>query len=326
MNEVQTFLFEDLSIRGAIVRLAETWQQVVAQHHYPEALRALLGEGVAATVLLATGLKGRPRVSLQLQGEGPVKLLVVQCSGSFEVRGMAQWHASRQDEPLLDSGRLAVTVDTGPQGLQMQGIVPLVGGGLDTCLEAYFRQSEQLPTRLYLRSVDNRVAGMLLQAMPAAEPDAEAFETVTALAATVTAQELTGLPAEKLLDRLFRAYTLRLFSASPVAHDCRCTAEHLARIIRMLGAAELEDLLREVGHVEITCEFCNHSFRYEDTQIAAILSGLAPRPPMHNRCCPVDAVRRDLNHVFVIASYLPLDFGAPELVTAAQVHFPPMIG
>jgi len=281
LNEVQTFVFEDLNIRGAIVRLEETWQQVVAQHHYPEALQRLLGEGVAATVLLATGLKGHPRLSLQLQGDGPVKLLVVQCSGRFEVRGMAQWRGSRQHEALLGTGRLAVNIDTGPQGLQMQGIVPLVGDGLDNCLEAYFRQSEQLPTRLYLRSVDNRVAGMLLQALPATEPDTDTFETVTALAATVTAEELAGLPAETLLERLFGAYTVRLFSASPVAHDCRCTADYLARIIRMLGAAELDDLLREIGHVEITCEFCNHSFRYDDAQVTAILAGNAPRQPMH---------------------------------------------
>jgi molecular chaperone Hsp33 len=281
LNEVQTFVFEDLSIRGAIVRLEETWQQVVAQHHYPEVLRRLLGEGVAASVLLATGLKGHPRLSLQLQGEGPVKLLLVQCSGEFEVRGMAQWRSERKDEPLLGSGRLAVNLDTGRPGQHFQGIVPLVGTQLDACLEAYFKQSEQLPTRLYLRSGATRVAGMLLQALPAKEPDDDAFETVGALAATVKPEELAGLPAAALLERLFSVYTLRLFEPRPVTHDCRCTAEHLADIVRMLGAAELDDLLRETGRVELTCEFCNRLFRYDHAQIAAILEGGAPRQPMH---------------------------------------------
>lgn len=281
MNEVQTFVFESLSIRGAIVRLEETWQQVIAQHHYPEALRRLLGEGTAATVLLATGLKGRPRISLQLQGEGPVKLLLVQCSGEFEVRGMAQWRAERQGEPLLGAGRLAVNLDTGQGGQQFQGIVPLVGNALDACLETYFKQSEQLPTRLLLRCGEARVAGLLLQALPAKQPDEDAFETIGALAATVTPEELAELPATVLLERLFGAYTLRLFKPRLVKHDCRCTAEHLARIVRMLGAAELDDLLRETGKVELTCEFCNRCFRYDDAAIAAILEGGAPQQPTH---------------------------------------------
>lgn len=283
MNEVQTFAFEDLNIRGAIVRLGETWQQVVAQHHYPEDLRRLLGEGVAATVLLATGLKGRPRISLQLQGEGPVKLLLVQCSSDLEVRGMAQWRSERRDEPLLGEGRLAVNLDMGERGQQFQGIVPLVAGGLDACLEAYFAQSEQLPTRLFLYCGENNVTGMLLQALPARDPDDEddAFKTITALAATAKPEELAGLPVATLLSRLFRSYTLRLFKPRDVTHDCRCTAEYLARVVRMLGAAELEDLLHETGCVELTCEFCNRSFRYDDADVAAILNGEAPQPPLH---------------------------------------------
>ncbi|HSG64075.1 MAG TPA: Hsp33 family molecular chaperone HslO [Gammaproteobacteria bacterium] len=281
MNEVQTFVFEELSIRGAIVRLGETWQQVVAQHHYPEALRRLLGEGIAATVLLATGLKGRPRTSLQLQGEGPVRLLLVQCSSELEVRGMAQWRSERQDEPLLGAGRLAVNLDMGELGQQFQGIVPLVGGSLDACLEAYFAQSEQLPTRLFLNCSEDRVTGMLLQALPAREPDADAFRTITALAATARPEELASLPVAALLERLFRTYTLRLFKPRAVTHDCRCTTEYLAGIVRMLGAAELDALLRETGHVELTCEFCNRSFRYDDADIAAILEGGAPQPPLH---------------------------------------------
>jgi len=281
LNEVQTFVFEDLSIRGAIVRLEETWQQVIAQHHYPEALRRLLGEGTAATVLLATGLKGQPRISLQLQGEGPVKLLLVQCSGTFEVRGMAQWRDERKEQALLGAGRLAVNVDTGQGGQQYQGIVPLVGDSLDACLEAYFKQSEQLPTRLFLSSGQARVAGLLLQALPAKAPDDEVFATIGALAATVSPQELAGLPAAVLLERLFGSYTLRLFKPRPVTHDCRCTAEHLAGILRMLGAAELDDLLRETGQVELTCEFCNRSFRYDAAAVTAVLDGGAPQQPMH---------------------------------------------
>jgi molecular chaperone Hsp33 len=281
LNEVQTFVFEDLEIRGALVRLEETWQQVLAQHHYAESLRQLLGEGIAATVLLATGLKGNPRISLQLQGDGRAKLLLVQCSSDFEVRGMAQVREGHDDEPLLGAGRLAVNLDTGENGQQFQGIVPLVGPDLHACLEAYFAQSEQLPTRLYLFSDDARVSGLLLQALPGAEEHDNAFDTVTALAMTVKGIEIAEQPAADLLEKVFADYTLRLFKPRPVTHDCRCTPEYLARIIRMLGAAEVDDLLRERGHVELTCEFCNRAFRYDDAQIEAIFEGQAPSQPLH---------------------------------------------
>jgi len=281
LNEVQTFVFEDLEIRGALVRLEETWQQVLAQHIYPEAVRRLLGEGIAATVLLATGLKGRPRVSLQLQGDGPVKLMLIQCSSELEVRGMAQWREARGDEPLLGAGRLAVNVDAGKHGQQFQGIVPLAGPELHNCLEAYFAQSEQLPTRLLLLGDDARVAGLLLQALPNAVEQTDDFETVVALAATLRAEEMAAQPAAVLLQQVFADYTLRLFAPRPVIHDCRCTSEYLAHIVRMLGVAETEDLLQERGHVELTCEFCNRSFRYDETQIAAIFAGDAPPQPVH---------------------------------------------
>ena len=101
LNEVQNFLLEGLGIRGAIVRLEETWRQVLARHHYPDDLCQLLGESLAATVLLTTGLKGATKVSLQLQGEGPVTLLLIQCSSELKVRGMAQWRDASKDEPLL---------------------------------------------------------------------------------------------------------------------------------------------------------------------------------------------------------------------------------
>jgi molecular chaperone Hsp33 len=281
LNDLQSFVFESLSIRGAIVRLDETWQQVVAQHHYPEPVERLLGDGVVATILLASGLKGHPSISLQLQGDGPIRLLLVQCSGALEVRGMAQWREDLSDEALLGDGRLAVNVDPGNHGPKYQGIVPLAGTTLDQCLEAYFDQSEQLATRIYLRCHDSGVSGLLLQALPAADDASDALETLAALAATVTGEELQRLDAETLLRRLFSGYTLRLFAPRAVAHDCRCTAEHLAGIVRMLGAAEVNDILEEQGKVELTCEFCNRSFRYDEAAIATILAGGISTPPMH---------------------------------------------
>jgi molecular chaperone Hsp33 len=275
MNEIQSFVLEDGGIRGALVRLEEAWQQVIASHEYPEAVRALLGEGVAATLLLASGLKATPRVSLQLQGEGPLKLLLVQCTDGQRVRAMASAADNGGREPLLGGGKLVVNLDTGKPNGFFQGIVPLTSTKLDECLASYFAQSAQLATRLVLRSDEPRIAGLLLQVLPGRGEGlaAAAFETAAACAATVSAEELARLPAEELLPKLFPEQSIRLFKARPVEHDCRCTPERLAGVVRMLGEEEVKSLLAEQGHVELKCEFCNRAFRYDDAQVDAILRG-----------------------------------------------------
>jgi len=275
MNEVQRFVLEDSGIRGVLVRLEETWQQVVAAHDYPPAVRALLGEGVVATLLLATGLKTTPSVSLQLQSQGPLKLLLIQCADGRRVRGLASFKAGAEGAPLLGGGKLVVNLDTGKPNGFFQGIVPLTSPKLEECLESYFAQSEQLETRLVLRSRDARVAGLLLQVLPGhgEERATDAFAAAAACAATVSAGELTALAAEELLPKLFAGQSIRLFSAHPVTHDCRCTPERLAGVVRMLGQDEVKSLLAEQGHVELKCEFCNRAFRYDDLQVDAIMRG-----------------------------------------------------
>ena len=281
MNEVQSFLLEGRGIRGAVVRLEETWLQVVAQHHYPEAVKSLLGEAIAATVLLGNGLKDMPKISIQLKGEGALKLLLIQCTGDLKVRGMARWGELQPSEPLLGHGRLSVNLDTGKENGFFQGIVPIVSEELPSCLEAYFRQSEQLPTRIFLFGSDRRVAGLMLQILPGHDSAVENFATAAALAETVSSQEIATTSCETLLPRIFSEFEIRLFKPRPVLHDCRCTPEHLASIARMLGAEELESLLVERGQVELTCEFCNRDFQYSAKDVTAILRGEAPQITVH---------------------------------------------
>lgn len=275
MNEVQGFLLEDCGLRGALVRLEETWRLVIAEHDYPPDVSKLLGEGVAAAVLLASGLKTKPSISLQLQGEGPLKLLLIQCSDTLKVRGMAHASSAPQPVPLLGAGRLVVNVDTGGRNGLFQGIVPLASERLDRCLEAYFEQSEQLPTRLVLRCTETQVSGLLLQVLPGGDElrATEEFAAAAAVAETVTSAELATLPAAELLPKVFAGRLIRLFDSKPVAHDCRCTPERLAGVLRMLGAEELNSLLVEQGHVELNCEFCNRSFRYHEHDVQTILKG-----------------------------------------------------
>jgi molecular chaperone Hsp33 len=280
LNEVQKFVLEGAGIRGALVRLEETWHNALVQHGYPRDVEQLLGESMAATVLLATGLKGTPAVSIQLQSDGPVKLLLTQCSGALQVRGLAQWREEGAGR-LLGQGRLVVNLEGSEPGRWFQGIVPLVSERLSTCLETYFYQSEQLPTRLVLRGGGQRIAGLLLQRLPGEEFDSRVFDTLAGLAATLGDAELAEQPAEHLLTRLFSEHMIRLFQARPVLYDCRCTAEYLARVVRMLGRDELDGLLAEQGQVELTCEFCNRLFRYQRPDIEAILRGATPEALLH---------------------------------------------
>lgn len=283
MNEVQGFILEDSGIRGALVRLEETWRQVIAQHQYSPQVQVLLGEGIAATVLLASGMKVKPSVSLQLQGEGALKLLVIQCADGSKVRGMAHCSSAPQALPLLGAGRLVVNLDTGRPNGFFQGIVPLTSSKLDECLEAYFRQSEQLSTRLILKSNERRVAGLLLQILPGRDEERalEAFEAAAACASTVSTAQLTELAADELLPKLFARHEIRLFGARPVLHDCRCTPERLAGVVRMLGEDEVRSLLAEQGHVELTCEFCNRTFRYDEQATRVIMRGGTKSSVLH---------------------------------------------
>ena len=175
----------------------------------------------------------------------------------------------------LGDGRLVINLDTGKPNGFFQGIVPLTSAKLEECLESYFAQSEQLETRLVLRADEQRVAGLLLQVLPGhgEERAVEAFETAAACAATVSADELTRSTAEDLLPKLFAGQAIRLFAARPVAHDCRCTPDRLAGVVRMLGADEVKSLLAEQGHVELKCEFCNRAFRYDERDVARMMQG-----------------------------------------------------
>lgn len=283
MNEVSRFVFEHLQLRGAIVRLADTWRQVIARHTYPESVRALLGEAIAATVLMKAGLKGGTRVSMQLQGDGPVGLLVTQCSEDLKVRGMAQWRGQPGgDGQLLGAGRMAVTLDPGEGRERYQGIVPLEDQSLEGCLEAYFQQSEQLATRLILRTAGSEsLSGLLLQTLPGALADDQAsFARVVAQADSISPDALRAAPTKTLLQAVFPGDVIRLFEPHPVVHDCRCTPAHLASVLRMLGAAEVESILAERGDVELTCEFCNRAFRYE-AELARALLDPTQAPTLH---------------------------------------------
>jgi molecular chaperone Hsp33 len=269
VDSLRRFLFEGLQVRGEIVRLDAAWQRVLEYQDYPPAVRAMLGEALAASVLLASTLKFDGMLTLQLQGDGPMHLLVAQCTSQGAVRGLAKWQG---ESPAGDLGvlagdaRLAITIERGPGKDRYQGIVPVVGESLSECLDSYFADSVQVPTRLWLATGGDRSAGMLLQRLPealAGYDDDDHWERLTALAATLRSNELLGLTHRELLGRLFAEDDVRLFEEQPIEFACSCSHERVAATLRMLGRAEIAQLIEEQGAVEVRCEFCNRPYRFD---------------------------------------------------------------
>jgi len=285
-DEVRRYIFESRPVRGQWVHLSEAWRDLRAHASYTAAVEQLLGEAVAASVLLAATLKFRGTLTLQLQGDGALRLLVAQCTHDFRVRGvarcddeaLAQLGAAPQFRELVGTAaRVTVTIEADEKGSRYQGIVPLSGTTLAESLEAYFRDSEQLPTRVVLAAAAHGIAGLLLQKLPGAagqddEALAAAWDQAQAGIAALRPQELVNTPAEQLLARTFATEDLRLFRGTPVRFECRCNPQRVAGVLRSLGAEEIRDLLREQGSVTVTCEFCQRPYRYDSIDIEALFS------------------------------------------------------
>ncbi|MGD9709907.1 MAG: Hsp33 family molecular chaperone HslO [Halothiobacillaceae bacterium] len=259
--------------RGELVQLEAAWQSILSRSDYPPAVARLLGETAVAAVLLAATLKIDGKLTLQVQGEGTVHLLVMQVTSERELRGLARWHGEVEGEglALMGDGRLVMTIETA-RGERYQGIVPLEGASLAQALEGYFARSEQLPTRLWLEAGPTRAAGLLVQKMPGHDSpqDDEDWNRIVALSETVSAEELLELPAETLLHRLYHEEDRRVFEPESVRFACSCSRERVAEMLRSLGQDEVEDILAEQGRIEVHCEFCNAGYTFDAVDAAAL--------------------------------------------------------
>ena len=285
------FLFENADIRGETVHIDKTLGDILATHQYAPGVRRLMGEFLAASALLSTTLKFEGTLVLQARSSGQIPLLMAECNNKLQLRAIArgaQEATSEHFEQLLADGQLAITVDP-VKGQRYQGIVPLVGDSLAHSLDAYFEQSEQLHTRFWLASNGHQAAGMLLQQLPAQlEPEPALRESqwqhVCALAATVQPGELLDMAAERMLYRLFHEDPVRIFSARPLAFRCTCSRERTLNALYAIGAAEVEDILREQGSVTMDCEFCNQRYVFQREDLGELLGGPPPAddpPTLH---------------------------------------------
>lgn len=280
-DSLQRFIFEHAPIRGEIVHLDATWQTVQQHHDYPEVLRQAMGELMAAAALLAATLKLQGALILQIQGKGPVSLLVVECTGALTMRATAKWHGPLPEgglRELVGDGHFVITLDPKDGKQTYQGIVPLEGANVADILQNYMTRSEQLDTRLVLAADGQQAAGMLLQKLPEqAAHDADAWDRVGHLAATLSAEELLRLPARDILHRLYHEEDLRLFEPQPVSFRCSCSKANVANMLRMLGQEEVRSIIAERNEIEVHCEFCNRRYAFDAVDAEQMFAaGAAP--------------------------------------------------
>jgi molecular chaperone Hsp33 len=265
-DTLSRFIFENAPIRGETVRLQSTWNAVLERHDYPPLLLSVLGELMAASALLTATLKLNGSMIMQIQGNGPVSLLVVECKGDMSLRATAKWegeHLQGTLKDLVGDGRFVITLDPRDGKQAYQGIVPLEGESVAEILQNYMTRSEQLETRLWLTANDDTAAGMLLQKLPdQPEQDEDAWNRVCQLADTVKPSELR-MDTETLLHRLFNEEDLRLFDPQPVSFHCGCSRDGVSRVLRMLGKEEVHSILEERGSIEVHCEFCNQRYSFD---------------------------------------------------------------
>ena len=305
-DEVRRFIVENRPVRGHWVRLEGAWRELRAHRDYPQPVRDLLGQAVAASVLLAATLKFRGQLTLQLQGNGAVSLLVAQCTHDYRLRAVARFDeaavsalsgngatevagkaAGAVFRQLVGSeGRFAVTIEADERNVRYQGIVPLSGDSLAGSLEAYFARSEQLPTRVLLAADDERGAGVLVQKLPEDSVTDESqmrevWEQAERGIEQLSTDDLLQCPVEELLGRGFAAQDMRLFRGAPVQFECRCSQGRVTGLLRALGPDEVREVLREQGSVTVTCEFCHRPYRFDKGDVEALF-GDEPDPSQNS--------------------------------------------
>ncbi len=289
------FMFEQYPIRGHLVHLDTSWRALIEHREYPAAIRDTLGEAVVASLLLAATIKFEGVLSLQLQGDGPMHLMLAQCTSGLGVRGLARYReagitavraatGADTDAPriqdLIGTGNLTVTLETDDGSRRYQGIVPIAGQRLAQSLQGYFENSEQLPTRLWLHADAAGLAGMLMQKLPTADAKPgvdvaavdDAWRRVQLIGETLTLEELRSLADAQILHRLFNEDDVRLFEPSPVYFRCRCSRERVSGMLQGLGEAETRSVLAERGEVEVRCDFCNRAYVFDAVDVAGLFN------------------------------------------------------
>ncbi|WP_293648790.1 Hsp33 family molecular chaperone HslO [uncultured Pantoea sp.] len=275
-DQLHRYLFENVAVRGELVNVSHTWQEIIKNHDYPVPVQTLLGELLVATSLLTATLKFDGDITVQLQGDGPLSLAVINGNNRQELRGVARVKGDIPADATLKSmvgtGYLAITISP-EKGERYQGVVGLEGETLAACLEDYFMRSEQLPTRLFIRTNEKGAAGILLQVLPAQDTQTEDFNHLATLTETVKSEELIDLPATDVLWRLYHQEEATVFDPQPVSFKCTCSRERCGEVLKTLPQHEVDEIIEEDGQVDMHCDYCGTHYVYDAVDIAAIRKG-----------------------------------------------------
>jgi molecular chaperone Hsp33 len=298
-DTLQKFIFDNATVRGELVDISATWREVQARHDYPAPVKRVLGEMVAAAALLSANLKFNGSIIMQIHGDGPVRLLVVECDSALRLRATAKLSPDREIPAdagvtqLLNAhgkGRFIITLDPAdkvPGQQPYQGIVPLDGDDVATVIEHYMLRSEQLDTKLWLAADDNVARGLLLQKLPyhggkaeatplSSDEALETWNRAAILGSTLKREELLSTTIDVLMQRLFWEETIRIFEPVHPSFHCSCTREKVGNMLKMLGQEEVEDVLSELGTVAINCDFCGQHYEYDKVDCAQLFTSAAP--------------------------------------------------
>ena len=255
-DTLRRFILELPQIRGSWVHLDQTWQTMLACAAYPQPVQTILGEALTAAVLLATTIKYKGSLILQIRGDGPIHLLVIQVTDQGKVRGLARWSKepdSKQLAAIFGQGHMAITLQNDQTNERYQSIIPLEGDSLSAALEAYF-----LPQTLSTE---------------------EDWQRASTLLDTTTTKELLHLEPEDLLYRLFHEEQPRLFEEKPIEFVCTCSVEKVETMLRSLGEAEVQSIIQEQGSIGVTCEFCNTDYRLDAIDAERLFKDVLPNHP-----------------------------------------------
>lgn len=276
-DQGQRFLFDEFAIRGELVQLNNTTQEIFSKHEYPEPVKQLIGEFATAAALLSATIKFSGSLILQVKGEGQVSMLMAECRDQQSLRAIASYKETpNQDQALIGEGQMSIIIEP-DEGESYQGIVLVEDNNLSEVLEKYFLHSEQLRTRIWLSAQNERAAGLLLQSMPESASESslgresEDWNRICMLADTITAEELIDLPSKQILNRLFHQEQLRLFEPRQLAFACTCSEERSANTLFSLGETEVRTLLAEEGGtIEIDCQFCHARYQFDELDLNKI--------------------------------------------------------
>lgn len=285
-DQLHRYLFENYAVRGELVTVSETWKQMLENHNYPLPVKTILGELLVATSLLTATLKFAGDITVQLQGDGPMSLAVINGNNRQQMRGVARVQGEIPEgadlKTLVGNGYLVITISP-EEGERYQGVVGLEGDTLAACLEDYFLRSEQLPTRLFIRTGEvagtPAAGGMLLQVLPAQETQAADFEHLSILTETIKADELLTLAAEDVLHRLYHEEEVRLYDPQDVEFKCTCSRERCADALRTLPDDEVDSIIAEEGEIDMNCDYCGNHYLFNSMDIAEIRNNASPADP-----------------------------------------------